>query len=58
MREKFCYCQDVDEILRTWEASLRALFREYALGDGAIGDELRSTKLLDYEVADPSSTLP
>ena len=30
------------------QASLRAIYETYAFGDGAIGDELHSTKLLEY----------
>ena len=33
---------------RKHEQSLRAIFHRYALGDGAIGDALRSKDLLDY----------
>lgn len=42
------YNQDVDEMFRQSEGGLRAVFDVYALGDGQIGDELHSTKLLDY----------
>lgn len=40
--------QDVDEILCYFEGSLRTLFKVYALGDGAIGDELNSTTLMSF----------
>ena len=48
-REECCYLQDTVEVLTSFEGNLRLLFKSYAKGDGAIGDELRSTKLLDYE---------
>jgi hypothetical protein len=47
VRERM-YSQDVDEVLRTWEAPLRSLFDTYALGDGAVGDKLNDTSLLGY----------
>ena len=47
-RERYCYNQDVDEVLRDFEPSLRALFKVYAYGDGVKNDELKSTTLMNY----------
>ena len=47
-RRTHCYLQDVDEVLRDYEPSLRALFKIYAKGDGTLNDELKSSVLLDF----------
>uniref|UniRef100_A0A7S2HU36 Uncharacterized protein n=1 Tax=Haptolina brevifila TaxID=156173 RepID=A0A7S2HU36_9EUKA len=46
-RDECCYIQDVDATFREWESSLRAIYRVYSGGDGAIGDEMHSNKLMD-----------
>ena len=40
--------KQVDEVLRTWEGTLRAVFDIYAFGDGVIGDPLNDNKLLGF----------
>lgn len=47
-RYEYCYIQDVEEILKYFEGTLRSLFKVYAKGEGLIGDELDSTKLLSF----------
>ena len=49
-RERYCYNEETDTVLRKWEASLRTLYTIYAGGDGSIaaGGEVSSAKLLDY----------
>lgn len=47
-RERYCYNQDVDEVLLEFEPSLKALFTVYAYGDGLQNDEVKSTSLMDY----------
>ena len=47
-RDRYLYIQDVDTVLRHFETSLRSLFVVYAKGDGMLGDEMRSLKLIDY----------
>ena len=47
-RDSFCYVEDVDEVLKRWEQSLRNIFKAYAFGDGKM-DELWSTDMLGYD---------
>ena len=47
-REESCYVQDMDTILRAFEFSLKSIYIVYSKGDGGIGDELKSTKMMDY----------
>ncbi|KAL1511314.1 hypothetical protein AB1Y20_006119 [Prymnesium parvum] len=48
-RERHCYCEGVSEVLRDHLPFLRALFKVYALGQGAVGDRMRDTALMDFE---------
>lgn len=48
-RTDFCYLEDVDSSLRTYESSLRNLFDTFAYGKGAIGDAVLKTNLMDVE---------
>ena len=47
-RAAYCYIEATDIVLRKYESSLRTLFTVFAYGTGAIGDELLSTKLMDF----------
>ena len=46
-RNEMCYPEAVDFVLKHYEEPLRLVFEVFATGDGAIGQELRSTKLMD-----------
>jgi hypothetical protein len=46
-RTAYCYPEAVDFVLKSYEKQLRVIYEVFAYGDGAIGDELRSTKLMD-----------
>ena len=48
-REKYCYVQGVSDVLTDHIDSLRAVYKMYAKGDGAIGSATKSTKLLDFD---------
>ena len=48
-RSDYCYVESTDVMLRKFERSLRALYSAFALGTGAIGDQLSSIKLMDYK---------
>ena len=37
-RRQHCYVEETDSVLRLYEASLRAIFSVYAMGDGSIGE--------------------
>ena len=47
-RSEFMYLQDVDEILRLFEKSLRAIFNVYAAIGSQVGDELQSGTRLGW----------
>ncbi len=47
-RDTLCYIEPTADVLEAHEASLRAIYKVYAKGDGAIGSALASTKLLDF----------
>ena len=47
-RAEYCYVEATDLVLKKYENSLRNLFSAFAVGDGAIGHEIFSTKLLDF----------
>jgi hypothetical protein len=46
-REEFCYTTEAEDALRRYEQPLRLIFDTFAQGDGAVGDELRTTKTMD-----------
>lgn len=48
-RSRFCYIEHTESVLRQYEPSLRMLYNAFAYGDGAIGDEVRSTKYMDID---------
>lgn len=47
-RDANCYTQDVDNILQSFKVSLQSIFKQYAKGTGAIGNDMDSVKLLSY----------
>ena len=59
MYGRYCYVEGTNRVLKKYEKSLRLLYDVFAYGDGAIGDELRKTNLMDfpefYEILDKIS---
>ena len=47
-RYEYCYSEEVDDVFRHHEASLRAIFVAYAKGDGPNFDGISSTSLMSY----------
>ena len=48
-RYEYCYSEEVDDVFRGFEASLRAIFVAYAKGDGPNFDGFSSTSLMSYQ---------
>ena len=47
--QMYCYTERTCGALRRREAALRAIFNEYASGDGRIGDAFNDTKLMGFD---------
>jgi hypothetical protein len=48
-RTQYCYVEETDLTLKRHAPLLRALFHEYAVGEGQIGDKLKATTLLGFD---------
>ena len=45
-RDTYCYLEGVSNVLEEHQLTLRSLFNEYSKGDGAVGDAMKSAKLM------------
>ena len=49
MPQKYCYNEKADAVLRRHELALRLIFKEYASGDGRIGDAFNDGNIMGFD---------